>query len=428
MEDRWLSEVTLMGLVLALVAFIGWLFDHTTLFLVLGLAAYLGWHLRQLVRLYHWLGHQANGDAPEARGLWGEVYFDIARIKKRYRERRRRLATIVNRFRASTTAMPDATVVLAHDGRIDWFNKAAQSLLGLRPAADMGQRIDNLWRHPKFIEYIKSKDYLNPLEIRSPVNEDLQLSVRIVPYGDDLRLLIVRDISRLYALERMRRDFVANVSHELRTPLTVISGYLETIASAENLPTSQQRAFTTMQQQASRMRRIVEDLLMLSRLENTEVNAHSEKVDVATLLTTISDEARLLSGEQAHAITLHADPQIRMLGNAKELYSAFANLVFNAVHYTPAHGHIDITWQADDQHLVYTVTDTGIGIPAHHIPRLTERFYRVDDGRSRASGGTGLGLAIVKHVLARHNGYLEIESTPGVGSTFRCVFPINRRA
>ena len=417
-----------MGLILAALAFIGWLFGHTTLFLVLGLALYLTWHIRQLIRLANWMDRQASGEEPEARGLWGEVFLDIARMKKRHRERRRRFAAIVERFRASTTAMPDATVVLAHDGRIDWFNKAAQTLLGLRAGVDQGQRIDNLWRQPQFIEYLKSQDYDNPLELPAPTNEDIQLSMRIVPYGDDLRLLIVRDISRLHALERMRRDFVANVSHELRTPLTVIGGYLESIAEADNLPPAQRQAFITMQQQAARMQRLVEDLLLLSRLESTGTTAHNEAVQVATLLTTIADEARMLSGDRQHRIELAADDATRMLGNAKELYSAFANLAFNAVQYTPPGGHITLVWRASAQGLVFSVHDTGIGIPSHHLPRLTERFYRIDDSRSRASGGTGLGLAIVKHILMRHGGHLEIDSTPGQGSEFRCVFPLTRRA
>ena len=427
MEERWQSELTRMALVLAFLAFVGWLFDHTALFLVVGVSAYLGWHLRQLSRLASWLERQAAGEPPDARGTWGEIFYDIARMKKRYRDRRRRLTDIVNRFRASTTAMPDATVVLAADGRIDWFNKAAQGLLGLRAGIDQGQRIDNLWRQPQFIDYLKSQDYLNPLEIPSPVNEDIHLSIRVTPYGEDLRLMLVRDVSRLHALERMRRDFVANVSHELRTPLTVISGYLESIAAADNLPAAQQRAFNTMQQQASRMRRIVEDLLMLSRLENTETGGHYDPVDVTSLLSAIAEEARLLSGDNAHQITLDTDPKLRMTGNAKELYSAFANLVFNAVNYTPAKGQIALSWHSEPRGMVCKVRDTGIGIPAHHLPRLTERFYRVDDSRSRASGGTGLGLAIVKHVLARHGGHLEIESTPGQGSVFYCIFPHARQ-
>ncbi len=262
------------------------------------------------------------------------------------------------------------------------------------------------------------------MQFPSPTDDAVMLSVRIVPYGENQRLVLARDISRLHRLEQMRRDFVANASHELRTPLTVLGGYLETLADSDDAALRQwQPAIEQMRHQANRMRRLVDDLLLLSRLETDEAPAEPEAVAVPAMLASIREDAELLAGERAHAIELEAEPGLQLRGDYHELRSAFANLVLNAVQHTPAEGRIAIRWYADAGGAHLAVSDTGPGIPPQHLPRLTERFYRVDVGRSRAAGGTGLGLAIVKHVLHRHGGALAIDSRLGRGSTFQCDFP-----
>jgi two-component system phosphate regulon sensor histidine kinase PhoR len=290
-----------------------------------------------------------------------------------------------------------------------------------------GKPIDQLLSDPIFRSFLATGDFSRPLQMPAPVDDSIMLEVRIVPYGKGNLLLQARDITRLAQLETIRRDFVANVSHEMRTPLTVIHGYLETLAdSGDRGLQPWLQIVNQMQQQSSRMQRIVEDLLLLSRLESTHQTERQEIVDVAALLAALKEEAEGLSGEQGHVIVLEVEPDLKIEGSTSELDSAFSNLVFNAVRYTPAGGEIRMRWWLEEEGgPCFSVTDTGIGIQAEHIPRLTERFYRVDVGRSRQSGGTGLGLAIVKHVLIRHDARLEIESEPGKGSTFTCRFPVS---
>ena len=296
--------------------------------------------------------------------------------------------------------------------------------MGLKSKQDVGQRIDNLIRHPRFAEFLAKGDYSEPLELPSPLDEDMTFAYRVVPYSRNQKLLVVRDISRLKRLERIRSDFVANVSHELRTPLTVVSGYLENMVDDEDSCGEYwKKTLHQMQGQTSRMTRLVEDLLMLSRLEDEEKSLVHDIVAVPAVLASLREDAKILSGERSHHISLDCDGSLWMRGSEKELSSAFSNLIFNAVNYTEDKGHIDIRWCKQDSNVVFEVKDDGIGVSPAHIKRLTERFYRVDAGRSRESGGTGLGLAIVKHVLDRHGARLEIESEPGVGSVFRCIFP-----
>lgn len=424
MESPRANEIWRLVWIVVPLGAAGLLFGHPAAFLLMGLAAYLAWHLYHLLRLEDWLRTRANQYPPDASGIWGEIYHQLYRWQQRHRKRKRKLGAIVNRFQESTAAMPDATAVLDQDLHIEWFNKAAQHLLGLRPGQDRGQRIHNLIRHPRFTAYLASGEFGQAVEFPSPADEGIRLSVRIIPYGRDQRLLLARDVTRLYHLERVRRDFVTNVSHELKTPLTVIRGYLESLREEEG-GAQWTRAVNAMEQQASRMQHIVEDLLLLSRLETADPQGE-EAVAVSVLLKTIEEDARILSGEKKHHIHLEADPELRLRGNEKELFSAFSNLVFNAVRYTPSGGHIDIRWFRRDGQACLEVKDDGIGIPKQHIPRLTERFYRVDIGRSSATGGTGLGLAIVKHVLSRHDAKLIIDSEVDKGSTFTCLFPASR--
>ena len=419
-ELRRLAFLVLFGLVLG--AFLG----QPTLVVLVAAAVYIGWHLYHLYQLEKWLRRGRSLYPPEGTGIWGDVFYRLYQLQRRNRKRKKKLAGYLERFQEATEAMPDATVVLDSNGAIEWSNEAASALLGLRPGQDAGQRIDNLLRNPDFVEYLAQEDFNEPLEIPSPCNSGVTLRVRVVPYGRDQRLLLARDISHQQQLEQMRRDFVANVSHELRTPLTVVSGFVENLLEEDDDCSEKWgRSLGLMQQQTRRMQRIVEDLLLLSRLE-TDRSRPGERVDVPAVMASVQEDARLLSGEQGHTIEAEVDPELRLAGSEKELHSAFGNLVSNAVRYTPAGGRIAVRWFRDQRGAHLQVEDTGEGIPADAIPRLTERFYRVDKGRSRESGGTGLGLAIVKHVLNRHDAQLRIDSTPGQGSTFTCDFPPER--
>lgn len=426
MHPGWIRELWyIAGLALTFLI-IGLIAGHALFFLLLAVLGYLLWHVLNVLRLQHWLRDSKKLQPPVSKGVWGEVFNDLYRLQVRDRKRKRKLARLLNRFQEATSALPDATAVLSDRGDIEWFNDAAQKLLGLRTPGDVGHRVANLVRHPHFIEFLQAGDYTKSVEIPSPVDNGILLTVFIVPYGKEKRLLVARDITRLHHLEQVRRDFVANVSHELRTPLTVINGFLETLSEdAVECPPPWQRSLQLMRQQASRMQNIVNDLLMLSKLETGQSAHTKQSVAVPEILQTLLREARALSAERAHRIELEVDTSLWLQGNHDELHSAFSNLVFNAIQYTPAQGSIGIRWFADAQGAHLVVSDTGEGIAPHHLPRLTERFYRVDAGRSRQSGGTGLGLAIVKHVLNRHGAQLRIHSELGKGSTFTCDFPVD---
>jgi two-component system phosphate regulon sensor histidine kinase PhoR len=427
MSDPWISELWRLGGLLAAMLLLGLLLGNLWLFLALTLLLYLIWHLYNLYRFERWLRHGKKSAPPEVPGLWGEVFYQFYRLQQRKRKRKRKLANMLRRFRESTSAMPDAIVVLNPNQEVEWFNEAALEMLGLQSSQDIGQRIVNLLRSPQFLEYLqrsREQDSTQSVMIPSPLNPQALLRLHLVPYAKRRCLLIARDITQLQRLEQIRRDFVANVSHELRTPLTVIHGFIETLRdSGDACATQWQRPLLLMAQQTLRMENLVNDLLLLSRLESESAPAKLEPVAVARLLANICEDARALSGDQAHNISLQADESLQIHGVSEELRSAFSNLVFNAVRYTPAGGAIEIRWWQEAGGARLSVKDTGEGIAAHHIPRLTERFYRIDIGRSRNQGGTGLGLAIVKHVLNRHHAQLQVDSKIGVGSTFRCEFP-----
>ena len=393
--------------------------------LVIGLAGYLGWHLQQLLRLHKWLRTRQGDEAPpDGYGLWGEVFDSIYHLQRRDQKVRGRLQAVIDRVQESTAALKDAVIMLDRDGNLEWWNIAAEKLLGLKTPQDSGQQITNLVRDPRFIEYFENHNYNEPLELPSPVSDRLRLQFHITQYGNREHLMLVRDITRLFQLEQMRKDFVANVSHELRTPLTVISGYLETLLdNVEDVNPRWLRALQQMQQQGGRMQNLLNDLLLLAKLEATDYPSDNQPVAVDLLLLSIKNDAQALSGERHHRISLEADPHLKLKGSETELRSAFSNLVFNAVKYTPDVGSIQIRWWGDEQGAHLSVQDSGLGIEAKHLPRLTERFYRVDSSRASNTGGTGLGLAIVKHVLLRHRARLDITSTLGKGSTFTCHFP-----
>ncbi len=424
-NTKWLRMVLVrLGVLMAACLVVGLVTGHVAWALVVGLTCYLAWTLRQMMRMHHWLLTRPNDAPPEARGVWGEVFDTIYHMQRREKRRRVRLQAIIDRIQTSTAALSDAVVMIDHEGHLEWWNHAAEHLLGLRTPGDSGQHVNNLIRDPRFVAYFDQETYREPLDIPSPIDMNTWLQYSVTRYGRGDRLMVVRNVTRLHNLEQMRKDFVANVSHELRTPLTVVVGYLETILDAdESIDARWRRPLRQMQQQANRMQSLLNDLLMLSRLETSDTAGEVRPVAVDTLLTTIHQDARALSGERNHSIKLESLTSRNLMGVEGELRSAFSNLVFNAVKYTPDQGEITIRWWDDEKGAHLSVRDNGVGIAPEHISRITERFYRVDSSRSSNTGGTGLGLAIVKHVLLRHGGKLQITSVPGHGSTFTCHFP-----
>ncbi|PLX62783.1 phosphate regulon sensor histidine kinase PhoR [Sedimenticola selenatireducens] len=429
LEQAWRSELVGTGFFALPLILLGLGTGYLIPLLWGGLTLYLGWHLYKLYRFTRWLGKPKRHPRPHLFGIWRPLMQRVDELSGRGRKRKRKLSRMLSGFLESTGALPDATLVLNDEGRLDWWNSVSAEFLGLDRKRDKGARIDDLISDPVFLNYLHAGHYGRSLQMPAPVNANISLEVRVVPYGKGKRLLQARDITRLHQLEIVRRDFVANVSHEIRTPLTVVHGYVETmLESSAAFLGPWKRILGQMQVQTLRMQRIVDDLLLLSRLETRRNNEGQGVVGVYPLLRGIVEGARQLSGDSGHQVSLEADERLRLVGNSHELESAFANLVYNAVRYTPAGGEIRIRWWLSGSGPCFSVTDSGIGIAPEHIPRLTERFYRVDVGRSRESGGTGLGLAIVKHVLTRHDGKLVVESEPGNGSVFTCCFPHARVA
>jgi two-component system phosphate regulon sensor histidine kinase PhoR len=424
MHHSWLKDLSRFLWLGLAVAVLGLLFGHLAGMLLLYTLGYLGWYFYNLKRLDAWLQTGKKSEPPQAGGLWGEMFNGIYRLQQRSRKRNKRLVKFLNRFRETTGALPYGVIVLREQGDIEWWNDAAQNLLNLKYPQDVGQRMGNLIRHPRFSSYIRGEIQQQDVVIPSPLDDQLMLNIRIIPYGKNQRLVTIRDVTLIQQVEQMRRDFVANISHELRTPLTVLSGYVENLLEQTPDEATLQHALKLMSQQARRMQHLTEDLMLLSSLENNPGAIKHEVVNVTHLLASLREEAIVLSGDKQHVIELQADDNVQLRGNPKELDSIFTNLVVNAVNYTPAKGHITIRWYANEAGAHFEVQDTGIGIASHHLPRLTERFYRVDVARSRATGGSGLGLAIVKHAMQQNQGKLRIESELGRGSRFICDFPV----
>jgi two-component system phosphate regulon sensor histidine kinase PhoR len=403
----------------------GWLLGKAWAGLACALALHLTWVLANLFRLEWWLRHRNYADPPDVGGVWGEIIAQVVRLHRRKRFHKQRFVQLMRQLQRSTAALPNGVVILNAQREIVWFNRMAGRLLELRSTADLGLRIDNLVRAPEFLRYLARADYSNPVAIRPTTGEDTYLSLQIVPYGDGQLLLLVTDVSRQMRLEAVRRDFVANASHELRSPLTVISGYLETLGQDPGLDPDLLGPIAEMRRQAERMTQIIRDLLELSRLEETDEVVGGRPVDVAALLSLLRKDV-LARPVHPREVRVRIESAAQLIGDEPEIHSAFSNLVDNAAKYTPPEGSIDMRWWTDEEGGHFAVSDTGFGIPSEHIPRLTERFYRVDAGRSRATGGSGLGLAIVKHVLQRHGARLEVQSTLGEGSSFTCHFPPER--
>ncbi len=391
----------------------------------LGLFGYLAYHLRQLDKLTVWL---AQPDRPtlQADGLWGDAWYRLEKLMRSGQGAQQKAAADLERMLEATRNLPDGVVILDTDNRILWLNNAAERLLALSPTRDLGQFILYLLRNSRFSEWLLGDNFSRTLTLASPIHRERSLSFQLVPLQRQQKMLLARDITELAQVEAMRRDFVANVSHELRTPITVIVGFLEAFDDMPAPdPVEFRKHIPLMREQSDRIRRLVDDLLTLARLES-EPETKDETVDIPALAKRLRDEAVTMSHGK-HAIHLQLDSGARLIGNSQELYGALANLVSNAVRYSPAGGDITLQWRASERGgMTFAVSDTGEGIEAQHIPRLTERFYRVDRGRSRATGGTGLGLAIVKHILQRHQARLRIESVVGKGSTFSAVFPVDR--
>lgn len=394
-------------------------------FYVVALVLLVLHHSRNLKRLDRWL-HSEETVPPESSGRWGDVFARLARLMRDQKQTHQNISSALERLRRATSAMPEGVVILDEVDRIEWCNPVAEKHLGINAHLDTGQHITHLVRQTQFAEYLALRNYSEPLVTKQPRQHELTLSLQFVPYGDKQKLLLSRDVTKLERIQTMRRDFVANVSHELRTPLTVIGGFLETLSDEnQSDPETRKWAVGLMSEQTRRMQTLVEDLLTLSRLEDTENQVREEHVNIPEMLRTLYEEAKSLSAGR-HRITLNLDTTAKLLGSLFDLRSAFINLISNAIRYTPDGGNITLNWAIQDGQGVFSVQDTGIGIEPEHISRLTERFYRVDRGRSRETGGTGLGLAIVKHVLSGHQAKLEITSEPGKGSRFSAVFPATR--
>jgi len=384
-------------------------------------------HVANLAALEDWLRDPMAKPVPQGSGVWEEALVGLYRFVRARIKHERQLSGDLARFRNAGLALPDGVVLLDVHGHIEWCNPIASQYLGLDEQRDLGQPLVNLVRHPDLAAYLERREYAEPLTLRLARGEGRVLSLVIIPYGEEQKLLLASDITLAEKVETMRRDFVANVSHELKSPLTVVAGFLETLTDSDvKLDERRRQGYLEMMREHTlRMQRLVEDLLTLSALEASRGLSDESVVDVASLLAGVRDEALALSAGR-HRIELSIEDPLALLANAPELRSAFGNLVSNAVHYTPAGGEIKLNWRRRGAQAVFSVADTGPGIEPRHIPRLTERFYRVDHSRSRETGGTGLGLAIVKHVLTRHQATLDIESEPGKGSCFSAVFPARR--
>ncbi len=391
----------------------------------IGLAGLVVHHVRHLHRLREWASRSLSESVPEGTGAWQEVFTLLYRRQRAEVRQRQQLARLLARSRQAGRALPYGVAILDAECRILWCNDSAEAHFGVSADGDRGQPITNLVRQPEFVEYVAAGDFSKPLQLKTARTDGLVLSIQLVPYVESQHLLLSRDITQFSRIETMRRDFVANVSHELRTPLTVLVGFLETIKELKLDPERSRDYLKLMAEQSRRMQRIIDDLLTLSTLESAPEPPQEERVEVASLLARVRGEAEGLSAGR-HRVLLDAEPGFDLLGSESEIASAFGNLASNAIRYTPSGGEVRLLWRASQKGAEFAVEDTGVGIEAEHIPRLTERFYRVDRGRSRETGGTGLGLAIVKHALARHQATLEIESTPGKGSRFTAKFPARR--
>ncbi|TNF36885.1 MAG: phosphate regulon sensor histidine kinase PhoR [Gammaproteobacteria bacterium] len=428
MSRSWSSEFWRLLLYVAGFWLLGLIIGFPYQGIILGFVVFIYTFARRLYKFEKWI-HQGLSEPDDFGGVIDDIAFRIYRIRLRSRKRKKKLTNFLREWQNTSGVLPDAAVVLDRDGDIAWFNVTASSMLGLKQS-DQGKFIGNLMRNPRFIHYLQQGQYKEHLEIPSPLDPARILSIRITPYGTTRgqRLMLVSDVTHIQRLMTMRRDFIANVSHELRTPLTVIMGYLETLKDDQQCDVDSLKAYIQrIEAPAVRMKTLVEDLLLLSKLDTGMPAAldTSSVINVASMVKNIVTEVEQIS-QGKHQIEVDIDATLQLKGIEQEIYSAFVNLVSNAVRYTPEGTRIHIQWTELGDGAQFCVRDNGPGIMREHLPRLTERFYRVDVGRSRSTGGTGLGLAIVKQVLRRHDAELRVESEVGKGSEFCCIFPAAR--
>jgi len=425
-----LSEVRWLVFYVVASGFIGGSFGYLREALIFALSSYLIWHLLNLRRLEKWVSDTRQGSKPkdELVSCFAEIAEDVKLIGQRHDKEKLRLQAVVNRVQDMTTALQDGIVVADKRGNVEWWNLAATDLLELREV-DAGHPLTNILRDPKLQSYFDEGEYSEPLEIESYRKEGQKLMFQVHPYGGGEHLIVVRDVTRVAKLEQMRRDFVANVSHELRTPLTVVRGYVETLSDLPDLSPVLKRALGQMQQQGVRMTSLVNDLIVLTKLETDDRTVQSDAVELRKLVDLVFNDGRAIGRDDVELINDVGEDLI-LRCNEKEMHSAISNLVINAIKYAGGDGNkptrVRVSSDLSDSVFTLNVQDNGVGIDPKHIPRLTERFYRIDAGRSTAAGGTGLGLAIVKHVLLRHDAVLKISSLPSNGSTFSCCFPTSR--
>ena len=399
---------------------LGAIFGHLPWFLLAAVTGLLIWHFWNLLQLSWWLWVDRSMTPPPGHGSWEPLLYGLHQMQMRNKKRRRELGSLIKRFRSGAESLPDAVVLTTEEGAIFWCNGLAQQLLGLRWPDDNGQNILNLLRYPEFTRYLRQQEFVKPLNL--VLNNGRHLEIRVMPYSEHQLLMVARDVTQMHQLEGARRNFFANVSHELRTPLTVLQGYLEMMQEQALDGAPREKALHTMREQTSRMEGLVRQLLTLSKIEASPVALLNETIDVPMMLRVVEREAQTLS-QQKHELEFDVDSSLKVLGSEEQIRSAISNLVYNAVNHTPAGTRITVRWQRVAHGAEFSVSDNGPGIAAEHIPRLTERFYRVDKARSRQTGGSGLGLAIVKHAVNHHDSRLNIDSTPGKGTTFSFVLP-----
>jgi len=417
-------ELSILAALVAGACIVGLATGYTLFLLIAVLTAYIVYLLKSLATLERWVvaARDKSIKSNPLGGVHGEIIEDIVSLAKRYRDDKRRLQALILRIQDMASALSNGVVLIDKSGNIEWWNQPAKDLLGFKPV-DRGHKLTNIIRHPSFVHYFEQEQYAKPLQLKGARRANQHIQFNIYFFGRGERLVTLTDVSRMVMLESMRRDFIANVSHEMRTPLTVIRGYLETLNSFDEVPQKVwKKAMGSMEQQCSRMTALVNDLITLSELETAETEHKKQSVHVYPLLKAIMSDAAAITTPELHTLNVDADENLIIKGNEKELHSAVSNLVINAVKYSPEGGKITAYAEVTQQEVVIRITDTGPGIGAKHLPRLTERFYRVEDSRNSQTGGTGLGLAIVKHVLLRHDGELKISSKVGVGSTFSCLF------
>ena len=403
---------------------IGWYYDRLVEGLLLAALLALAWQIRQLLSFHRALETDNFDKFRLGDGIWQQIFSRVRFERDRGIRRKADYRKLLREVQKSTNALPDAAVILDANNEIVSVNRAAKTLAGLKRKKDKGHRIEHILRDPILNDLLDSGESGKSVDILSPIDDERWLNCRLAPYGADQKLLILRDITERIRLNKMRRDFIANASHELRSPLTVINGYIDALAESGDLHADWEKPVAQMRSQSLRMRQVLAEMLDLSRLESGGAASHDEVVDVATMLANARDDFE--RAESSADIVVNGDPTVRLLGRGSEIESVIVNLLSNALRHTPPEGTITLTWRGDTNGAELIVADTGEGIAAEHIPRLTERFFRVDRGRSRGEGGIGLGLAIVKHVLVRHSAELEIISEPGRGSEFHCHFPADR--